>query len=119
MRQWRCRVARVRQQPLILAASLQPRTAFSEPLFVAGTSKRAANSQTWAAVLPAPGIPSRTISPRRRAGGPEGFQYLITATGVPNCVLCSDLRRLNCVSVVVLQARPLWVPKTYATRRYS
>src|ERR1039457_6849454 len=50
IRQWRCRVARVRQQPLIFAASLQPRIAFSEPLFVGGTSKRLANSHTWLAL---------------------------------------------------------------------
>jgi hypothetical protein len=50
MRQWRCRVSGVRQQPLIFAASLQPRMAFSDPLLVAGTSKRAANSQTWPAL---------------------------------------------------------------------
>jgi len=49
-RQWRWRVARVRQQPLIFAASLQPRMAFSDPLLVAGTSKRVANSQTCSAL---------------------------------------------------------------------
>jgi len=45
MRQWRRRVARVRQQPLILAASLQPRMAFSDPLLVGRTSNRVVNSQ--------------------------------------------------------------------------
>src|SRR5215471_16207015 len=50
MRQWRCRVGRVRQQPETFAAILSPRIACSLPLFLAGTSKRVVNSQTWSAL---------------------------------------------------------------------
>ena len=47
MRQWRWRVASVRRQPEILAAVLWPRMAVSDPLLVAGTSKRVARTQIW------------------------------------------------------------------------
>ena len=47
IRQWRFRVARVRRQPWTLAASLNPRIADSDPLFVGGTSNRVVNSHTW------------------------------------------------------------------------
>src|SRR5215475_49233 len=50
MRQWRRRVARVRQQPETFSASLNPRIAASDPLFVGGTSARVVNSHTWLAL---------------------------------------------------------------------